>query len=117
VIPYQKPVFEKGVVKGNIPVLDVQYGNIWSNIDTKTFKKLNARIGDKLHVSVYNEGKLVFDGDVMLANTFSDVKVGENLGYMNSLLNFSLGINQESFSGKYKVYSGATWTIQVQKKN
>jgi S-adenosylmethionine hydrolase len=62
-------------------------------------------------------GKLVFEGDVILANTFSDVKPGDNLGYMNSLLNFSLGINQNSFSEKYKVYSGADWTISVQKKN
>ena len=115
-IPYQKPVFENGIVRGNIPVLDVQYGNVWSNIDSKTFKKLNAKNGDKLHVSVYNESKLVFEGDVVLSNTFSDVRVGENLGYMNSLLNFSLGINQENFSEKYKVYSGASWTMKVQKK-
>ena len=115
-IPYQKPVFENGVIKGNIPVLDIQYGNVWSNIDGKTFKKLNAKRGDKLHVSVYNEAKLVFEGDVVLSNTFSDVKVGENLGYMNSLLNFSLGINQENFSEKYKVYSGASWMMKVQKK-
>ena len=116
-IPYQKPVFENGVVKGNIPVLDVQYGNVWTNIDAKTFKKLNAKTGDKLHVSVFNDGKLAFEGDVKLSNTFSDVGVGENLGYMNSLLNFSLGINQENFSEKYKVYSGASWTVQLKKKN
>jgi S-adenosylmethionine hydrolase len=35
---------------------------------------------------------------------------------MNSLLNFSLGTNQENFSEKYKVYSGASWTMRVQKK-
>ena len=31
-IPYQRAVLEDGVIKGAIPVLDVQYGNVWTNI-------------------------------------------------------------------------------------
>ena len=114
-IPYQKPVFENGTLKGNIPVLDVQYGNVWSNVDKKTFDKLGAKLGDKLRVVIYHGNDLVFDGAVTYANTFSEVKVGENLGYINSLLNFSLGVNQASFSEKYHVNSGAEWLIQVKK--
>lgn len=114
-LPYQKPVFENGVVKGNIPVLDVQYGNVWTNIDKATFDKLQAKPGDKLRVVIYNGTVLVFDGAVTYANTFSDVKVGDSLGYINSLLNFSLGINEDSFAGKHHVESGAAWLIQVQK--
>ncbi len=116
-INYQKPTFESGVVKGNIPVLDIQYGNIWTNIDRKTLTKLSARVGDKLRVTIYNENKEIFNDLVTLSNTFADVAVGENLGYMNSLGNFSLGVNQENFSEKHKVSSGANWTIHVQKAN
>ena len=114
-IPYQKPVFENGMVRGNIPVLDVQYGNVWSNIDKKTFDKLGAKSGDRLRVVIYHDKDLVFDGHVTYANTFSEVRVGENLGYINSLLNFSVGVNQASFSEKYHVNSGAEWLIQVSK--
>ena len=33
-IPYQPAVTEKdGTLKGTIPILDVQYGNVWTNID------------------------------------------------------------------------------------
>jgi len=114
-IPYQKPVFENGVIKGNIPVLDVQYGNVWSNVDRKTFEKLGAKAGDNLKVTIYHGKELVFDGVVTLANTFSAVKEGENLGYINSLLNFSVAVNQASFSEKYHVGSGAEWLMQVRK--
>lgn len=114
-IPFQKPVFENGTIKGNIPVLDVQYGNVWSNVDKKTFNKLSVKPGDKLRVVIYHGKDLAFDGEVTYANTFSEVKVGENLGYINSLLNFSVGVNQASFSEKYHVNSGAEWLIQVKK--
>jgi S-adenosylmethionine hydrolase len=116
-INYQKATFENGIVKGNIPVLDIQYGNVWANIDRKTLSKLSAKIGDKLRVTIYNDNKELFNGVVTLSNTFADVAVGENLAYMNSLGNFALGVNQESFSDKYKVTSGASWTIHVKKTN
>lgn len=116
-IKYQKAVFESGVIKGNIPVLDIQYGNVWTNIDRKTLAKLSAKIGDKLSVMIFNENKQIFNGVVTLSNTFADVAVGENLGYMNSLGNFAVGVNQASFSEKYKVYSGSTWTIHIKKTN
>ena len=114
-IDYQKAVIENGVVKGNIPVLDIQYGNLWTNIDQSLLEKLGIKVKDTLHVTIYHEGKAVFEKDIPYVNTFADVAVGENMSYMNSLLQFSLGINQGSFSEKYKVYSGAAWSIAVTK--
>jgi S-adenosylmethionine hydrolase len=114
-IPYQKAVFDNGALKGNIPILDIQYGNVWTNIDRVTFRKLNAQPGDRLNITIFHDTKKVFEGAVIFSNTFSDVKVGEDLGYLNSLSNFSLGINQENFSEKYHVQSGAAWTILVKK--
>lgn len=114
-IDYQKAVIENGVVKGNIPVLDIQYGNVWTNIDQSLLEKRGIKVKDKLHVTIYYEGKAVFEKEIPYVNTFADVAVGENMSYMNSLLQFSLGINQGSFSEKYKVYSGAAWSVAVTK--
>ena len=114
-IDYQKAVIENGVVKGNIPVLDIQYGNVWTNIDQSLLEKLGIKVKDTLHVTIYHEGKAVFEKDIPYVNTFADVAVGENMSYMNSLLQFSLGINQGSFSEKYKVNSGAAWSNAVTK--
>jgi S-adenosylmethionine hydrolase len=112
---YQKAVVENGVAKGNIPVLDIQYGNVWTNINQSLLEKLGIKVNDNLHVTIYHEGKTVFEEDVPYVTTFADVAVGKNMSYMNSLLQFSLGINQGNFSEKYKIYSGAAWSIAVAK--
>ena len=114
-IPYQKPSFSNGKVKGGIPVLDIQYGNVWTNINKEVFNKLNIKVGDDIKVLVFKNEEKVFEGAVKYVNTFGDVKEGENVGYFNSLLNFSLGINMGSFSEKYKVFSGGEWTIELSK--
>ena len=114
-ISYQKPSFSDGKVKGGIPILDIQYGNVWTNIDKETFGKLGAKIGDNLKVLVFKDQTQVYEGAVKYVNTFGDVKAGENVGYFNSLLNFSLGINMGSFSDKYNVFSGNEWNIIVSK--
>jgi S-adenosylmethionine hydrolase len=114
-LDYQKPVFADREVRGNIPVLDIQYGNVWTNIDQVTFQKLGAAAGDKLVVTIRHGQQTVVTETVVLGNTFSDVAVGRPIAYFNSLLNFSLGINQDSFSDHYKVYSGADWSIAIKK--
>jgi hypothetical protein len=114
-LEYQKPVFADREVRGNIPVLDIQYGNIWTNVDQATFQKLGATSGDKLVVTIRHGQQTVVTETVVLGNTFSDVPVGRPIAYFNSLLNFSLGINQGSFSDHYKVYSGADWSIAIKK--
>jgi S-adenosylmethionine hydrolase len=114
-IPYQKAMFEKGEIKGNIPILDIQYGNVWTNIDQTTFQKLGVKYGDKLLVKIRYGEKLMFDGEVPFVRTFAEVGIAQNLAYMNSLLNFSLGVNQGSFSERNKIYSGAEWNISIRK--
>ncbi len=115
-IAYQKAAYNNGVISGNIPILDTQYGNVWTNIDKGTFDRLGAHAGDVLVITIQDNGKTIFSGTLPYVNTFSAVPVGENLGYLNSLLNFSLGVNQENFSEKYKVFSGPTWSITMKKK-
>lgn len=115
-LDYQKAVFENGIVKGNIPVLDFQYGNIWSNIDKATFSKLKVQVGDSLRVKIYNHTVMVYDDVVVFANTFSDVPQGKPLSYLNSLLNFSMGINQASFADYFHVGSGEAWYLELQKQ-
>jgi S-adenosylmethionine hydrolase len=114
-LPYQKPVFEHNQVRGNIPVLDVQYGNIWTNIDSKTFQKLGVKAGGDLHVKIIHDQKTVYEGRVPFANTFAEVPEGKVVGYLNSLLNFSIAINADSFAERYKIKSGPEWSIILEK--
>lgn len=116
-ISYQKPTIENGIVKGTIPVLDIQYGNVWTTIDKDTFQKLNVQRGEFVQVKIFHDNQQVVDLKMPFAQTFSDVEEGKDLCYLNSLLNLSFGINMENFSEKHKVYSGAEWTVSVQKAN
>ncbi len=114
-IPYEKPRFENGVVWGNIPILDVQYGNIWTNIDEATFKKLGVEYGAMVSVQIKNEGRVIYSGKMPYVRTFGDVPIGQPLLYINSLLNVSFAINQDSFAKVHKVGSGPSWQVRIAK--
>lgn len=114
-IPYQKAVLEGNAIVGNIPILDVQYGNVWTNISADLFKKLNITAGQKVKVTVWENDKLIFEGEMPFANTFGEVPEGQNMSYLNSLMNFSFAINMGDFSTKYGVKSGPSWKVKVEK--
>jgi S-adenosylmethionine hydrolase len=113
-LPFERPKMENGVVYGNIIILDPQYGNVWTNIHQSLTESLNLTFGNLLKVSIFHKDELVFEEAVPYAKTFEDVSVGENLAYFNSLLNFSLAINQGNFSNAYHIKSGEGWKIQLQ---
>lgn len=116
-IPYQAATYHNGVLKGNIPVLDIQYGNVWTNIPQALFDRLNIKVGEKVKVQVFYKTEKVFEDIMVYANTFGQVPEGQNLLYFNSLMNLSVAVNMGNFSEKYKVYSGADWTIEVSGSN
>jgi S-adenosylmethionine hydrolase len=114
-IPYQRAIFENGLIKGNIPVLDIQYGNVWTNIPDSILKTAGIKTGDSLAVNVSYKDSVVYSGKVLFANTFGEVPEGQPLGYLNSLLNFSVAINMGSFAAIHKVSSGADWNLSIKK--
>jgi hypothetical protein len=114
-IPYQQPIFEDGALKGNVPVLDIQYGNVWTNIDRETFAKLGIKPGGTVEVSIRNGNEARYEGRVPYHPTFGYVEVGEPLLYLNSLNNVSLAINQGNFAEKHNIGSGARWNIEIRK--
>lgn len=112
-LPYQKAELSKGVLKGNIPALDVQYGNVWTNIPKELVDQLPAKAGQKLNVQIFQGSRLVYSKAVKLVNTFGESAVGSDVAYFNSLLNFSIAINMGDFAKTYKVTSGADWRVTV----
>jgi S-adenosylmethionine hydrolase len=112
-IPYQKAVLENKKIKGTISILDVQYGNIWTNIPAELFDELQVKIGDKLHVVIYENKIKKFEADMPYTETFGAVAKGKPLAYLNSLLQLSFALNMANFSAVHKVYSGNNWTVEV----
>jgi S-adenosylmethionine hydrolase len=115
-IAYQKAVMANGVIKGTIPVLDVQYGNVWTNIPSELFRQLGLSFGDVLQVKVMHQGKEVYRGEMPYTATFGAVAVGKPLAYLNSLLQLAFALNQGDFALANHIASGGDWTVEVKKK-
>lgn len=112
-IPHQPATLQGGVLKGTIAILDVQYGNLWTNIPADLFAKLNIPAGGKLQLIVYHKGQQVYQGVMPYAHTFGEVPLGQPLAYLNSLMQLSFALNQGSFAAKYRIESGSDWSVQV----
>lgn len=112
-LTYQKALFRNNRIEGAIDVLDVQYGNVWTNIDRKTLEALKIKHGENIHVKIFERNNQIFEGDMLYGKTFADVAVGKNVAYLNSLLNFSIGINQGNFAETFQVGGGPEWRIEL----
>ena len=115
-IPYQKATLEGKKIKGTISILDVQYGNIWTNITTDIFNQLNPRFGDILQVTIYHNKIKIYQGIMPYIQTFGGVAKGKPLAYMNSLMQLSFALNMGDFSSTYHVFSGNDWTVEISLK-
>jgi S-adenosylmethionine hydrolase len=114
-LAYEKPRIDGGVLIGAIPVLDFQYGNVWTNLDETLFAKLSPKFGDVFNVSIAKNGREVFRGEMPYARTFGDVSEGKPLLYLNSLLNMALALNMGDFAKTHGVGSGAAWSVRISK--
>ena len=114
-LSFQKAQFVDQQLKGTIAILDIQYGNIWTNIDQENWKKLNGidHSKNELQVQIFHDKKLIYAGNMPFENTFGGVAVGQPLAYLNSLMNLSFALNQGSFSEKYHVQAGSSWTVAI----
>ncbi|MDO4698540.1 MAG: S-adenosyl-l-methionine hydroxide adenosyltransferase family protein [Pasteurellaceae bacterium] len=116
-ISYQQPSLEEGVLKGNIPVLDIQYGNIWTNIGESLLAESGiqkeGRVCVEISEKTEKESKVRYTGAMPYKSSFGDVDEGRPLLYLNSLLNVSFALNMDSFADKYKIKSGAEWSVAI----
>jgi S-adenosylmethionine hydrolase len=114
-LQYRKPQRGDQSVSGMIPILDIQYGNVWSNIPKPMFDELHIALGTPLHVRIYHEDKLVHELIAPYQRTFGEVPIGKPLVYVNSLLNIAVALNQRSYAAAHKIGSGPGWSLEIAK--
>lgn len=112
-IPYQRASLENGLIRGNIPVLDVQYGNVWTNIDEALLDAAGIKKNDWVCVEIRQGERLKYVGTMPYKSSFGEVETGKPLLYLNSLLQVSFALNMENFAEKNQVQSGADWSATV----
>jgi len=106
-----------GVIKGNIPTPDPQFGNVWTNIHQDSLKQAGIKLGDTLCVLIKEGNITKLDTKLPYLGAFSKVAVGEPLVYVNSRSNVSFALNQGDFSAKYNIASGSHWSAQIKQCN
>jgi S-adenosylmethionine hydrolase len=115
------PVFEVKVdndaIIGNIDILDVRFGNLWTNIDRSLFNQLGNKYGDIFEVIIDREGSIVYKSTMKYGRSFADSELGDPLLYINSLDKIGVALNQESFAEKFSIGTGAEWIIKIRKTN
>lgn len=114
-ISYQKAVHSDGTVQGCIPVLDPQYGNVWSNVGKSLFSELKPAYGDEFQVTIRKAGKKIWAGRMPYVASFGNVPDGKPLLYINSLLEVAIALNQGDFAKTHKIGSGPEWSVEIRR--
>ena len=102
-------------IYGTIDILDIRFGSLWTNIPSSMLKEAGIQNGDTIAVTIYHNGIKHYQNHILFGHSFADVAVGEPVGYINSLLNLGVAINQQNFSETYGVGTGIDWNIEINK--
>ena len=105
---------ENGVM-GQVDILDVRFGSLWTSIPYEQFKKCGFEFGDTVLVTIYNRDKIAYTGQIVYGRSFADVPVSSPIIYMNSAYHIAVAINQGSFAKAYGIGVGSDWKITMQK--
>ncbi len=112
-IAYQKPMLENKKLKGTIYILDVQYGNLWTNIDAVLFEQLGIQKGEIINLTIFHKNIKVYNAKMPYTATFGAVAKGKPLAYLNSLLQLSFALNMDNFAAVHHIQTGGDWTVEV----
>jgi S-adenosylmethionine hydrolase len=112
-IQYRKPERAGDKLTGIIPVLDVQFGNVWTNIPKSLFDELHIALGAPVRVRIFHGKALIDDSVAPYQRTFGDVPIGAPVVYVNSLLNLAVALNQSNYAAAHKIDSGPEWSIEL----
>lgn len=113
ILEFSKAKLEEGTLIGNIPVTDPQYGNLWTNISLDMTKRLQMKVGEQYRVQLFNRDQIAYNRIVPYVKTFTDVQRGEDLIYLNSMLDLAIAINQGNFAKLRGAESGPNWTVKI----
>lgn len=107
---------ENGVM-GQIDILDVRFGSLWTSIPYEKFRQCGFCLGDDIRVEIFHNGVRVYSSLINYGKSFADVAINEPLIYMNSAYHMAVAINQGSFSKAYGIGTGKDWKITMTEDN
>lgn len=110
-----QPAITEDAISGNIDILDIRFGNLWTNIDRTLLIEAGITYGDLLDVTIENNNRQVYRNAMTYGKSFADSRLGEPLIYVNSVDKLGVAINQGSFAQAYHIGTGSNWKITIRK--
>ncbi len=103
----------EGGVMGQIDILDVRFGSLWTSIPYEEFIGCGFSFGDMIKVEIFHNGVKVYSNRILYGRSFADVQLNEPIIYMNSANDMAVALNQASFSKVYGIEVGSGWKITM----
>lgn len=116
-LPYYEPKLEEGSITGTIDILDVRFGNLWTNISRELFLELGVDYGETVEIEIVYDSRSIYHNKMTFGRSFASIHIGEPVLYVNSLDNMAVAINQGSFAKAYNIGTGTNWKIYIKKIN
>ena len=104
-------------VLGQIDILDVRYGSLWTSIPYEQFIECGFGFGDDIRVEIFHNGTQVYSNVINYGKSFADVAINDPVIYMNSTNHMAVAINQGSFARAYNIGVGEGWNITMTWEN
>ncbi|MED2942395.1 S-adenosyl-l-methionine hydroxide adenosyltransferase family protein [Bacillus swezeyi] len=114
-LPVMDAYIENEWITGTIDILDIRFGNLWTNISRTLFKTLKIHYGDALEAVIMNNDIEIYRQIIPFVRSFADISVGNPLVYVNSLDNLGIAVNQGSFAEAHHIGTGIKWRISLRK--
>lgn len=100
-------------IEGTIDILDVRFGNLWTNIPRKLCVEAGIAYGDRCEVTITKNNREVYKHRMTYGRSFADSHLGEPLLYVNSVDHIGVAMNQGSFAQAYHIGTGSNWGIRI----
>lgn len=99
-------------ITGHVVALDGPYGNLITDIAAEDFQKLGYQHGDEVSIEL-NAQKM----SIPFMRTFSDVRIGQPLIYIDSRGRLALAINQGNFAKAHNIKPPANINLRERGTN
>ena len=112
-ISHPNAIIKNNIISGYIPILDTHYGNVWTNISAELFDILDLHYGESVNIKIHKDMEILFHEKVVYGKSFSGVKIGDPIIYVNDILNMGIAINQGDMADKYKIKASPEMLIEI----
>lgn len=111
----QQAISDGTTIVGSIDILDVRFGNLWTNIPRNLCVEAGMDYGDVFEVTIKRNNREVYNHHMTFGRSFAESQLGESLLYVNSVDHIGVAMNQGSFAQAYHIGTGSNWKITIKK--